>query len=78
MNTKLMRRIKRLQKLTGTGTFSSRMTRDVTHFVIDAGRRPAGEAEEKWKVTKIEVTTDPATGYELTTVFVDCRYADKE
>ncbi len=67
MNTKLMRRIKRLQKLTGTGTFSSRMTRDLIRLVVDARRLPPEEVEKIFGTTTTTVTTDPATGYKIIT-----------
>ena len=77
MSTKLMRRIKRLEKLTGTGTFNSRLTRDVLRVVIDARRLPAGEADETGEITT-EVTTDPDTGYTITTAVIHCRSAYEE
>jgi len=68
VNTKLMRRIKRLQKLTGTGTFSSRLTGDLLRLVVDARCLPPEEVERIFGTTTTTVTTDPVTGYKITTV----------
>ena len=78
MSTKLMRRIKRLQKLTGTGTFNSRLTRDVLRVVIDTRSRPAEEVAEIFGTITTEVTTDPATGYTITNALILCPSVDGE
>ena len=76
MSTKLMRRIKRLQKL--TRTFSSRLTHDVLRLGIDARSLPAKEVEEIFGTTTTTVTTDPATGYKITDVLFHYPSANDE